>query len=320
MSEIIKKAAAVLLAVSIAVCAVFAYFHDKKRMQAYEQAHDKFMSMASGYKAEQSELRRELEELKKEIDYYGDETNIMVGFAVTSKSDIAYIREKTEKYKFAPTIVLDGTLDFAEMTALLETAEKEWEIMLSAPSLTGYTGTVLASAKAQLEAEGRKVCNVVFSRMTSISTRGEVILSEAGFAGCSVYHDSPVSGQTESGLVYFDFSRIASANVEMEVRLSACYGKAASMIYVFDMESVRAGYVSDGKVEDYLQTLALYAEKENCAFATVTETAAALSGINELKAELNASREQQMVSVEARIKELYKIIMQIHNECFAGVF
>ncbi len=319
MGEIIRKTAAVLLAVAVAVCAVFAYRYDKKRMQKYEQAHDEFMGRAEGYKAEQSELRRELEELKKEIDYYGDKTSIMVGFAVTSESDIVYIREKAEKYKFTPTIVLDCTMEFGKMTALLETADKEWEIMLSAPSLTGYIGTLLASAKAQLTASGRKVSNVVFSRVTSISTRGEVILSEAGFAGCSVYHDSPVSGQTESGLVYFDFSRIASANVELEARLSSCYGKAASMIYVFDMESVRAGYVPESKMESYLQTLASYAEKDNCAFATVTETAGALSGINKLKEELNASCENQIVAVEARIKELYKIIMQIHNECFAGI-
>ncbi len=265
---------------------------------------------------ERNELRNQLSKLEKEVVYYGESTKIMVGFAVTSTSDISYIREKSEIYQFSPILILDCTMTVSNMMTIIETADTDWEIMLYAPSITDETGIVFETVKKQLETNGRKVGSVVFSRIKSISEKEIALLQTVGFDGYTVYHDSPVSGQSTTGLVYFDFSRITSGEMSVEDRLSPCYSKKASMLYIFDMESIRLGDISEEKVTAFMGTLAEYSKKEGCSFATLSETVIELSKINQVKFEIETFRLEEIESIKNRMSELDDLISQIYRECF----
>ncbi len=317
MSDRALRVLTVFLAAVFVVFIGGVYVWESNSEADYKNAHKEYREKTEGYELERDELMNELNELEKEFIYCGDSTNIMVGFAVTSAADIEFIRAKSEMYGFSPTIVVDGTMNVSHILPLVETADADWEIMLYSPSLTGSTGSMLGAVKTQLEMLGRKVSSTVFLRIQGITPADSLMIKSSGFSGYTLYNDAPMSGQSEDGNVYFDFSRIATGAITIEDRLSLCLAQNASMIYVFEMDSIRSGIISEEQFAAYMAKLIEYSEKENCSFATVTETAAKLSLINQKKAELTAARDAQIKAVEKRVEELNGLIADIYDDCFA---
>lgn len=317
MSERGIKILCVVLAAVLVVLLVGVYISDEEKKQEFNAAYEEYEKKTEKYKTEAEALAQELSALKEEYIFYGDDTKLMIGFAVADTGDIPYIRQKANKYGFSPVIVLDCTMDSSKATAIIEAADKKWEIMLYLPSFADDSVEKLSTAKSALEKAGRKDCGVAFCRIESIAEKELEMLESAGFLGYTVYNSSPLSGQSENGMIYFDFSRITSAAMSVTDRLSLCYVKSASMMYIFDMASIESGAVNEEAVAVFMQSLADYAQKEKCGFATVSETVSALSQINAKKAEEAAFRAERIKEIETRIEQLDAIIMEISAECFA---
>ncbi len=314
--QIVKKILSLVLAVVFVAFIVGVSLWETDKDNAYKNAQSEYQGRTKGYQTARESLQEELAELKKEPVYYGDNANIMVGFAVSNASDIDYIRKKAELYDFAPVLIVDSTQTAESIMSMIETADEEWEIMLFSQLLSSSTGDKLAAVRDELEANGKNVCNAVFTRIQGISNSDIAMLQSAGFNGFTLYHDQPISGQDENGSVFFDFSRITSGNKYINSRMSACLDQRSSMIYFFDMSSIRSGSISDEQLDKYLTTISEYAEKDGCSYATVAETLEMLLSINQVKADIMASRTDQIAALEARIAVLDQIISDIYIDCF----
>ncbi len=319
MNERILKIASFVLAVLLLAFMGVEYYKEEKQQKETEEARYEYDQRTLSYRVEQRELTKELEELEKEVVYYGDNTNIMVGFAVNDKNDIDFIRTKAELYQFAPIIVIDCEMELSKITEMVKAAAKEWEIMLYSSFLSENDISALITVKSHIESNGKSVADVVFSRIKHISDEDADELKNAGFNGYTIYNDSPMSGQNVNGLVYFDFSRITSNDATVNDRLSSCYSNKASMIFVFDMKSVQSGYVSDVNLASIMDTLSMYTKKDNCCFSTIAETVEGLSNINQIKSDIKASHFPRIESINKRLSELDEIIEEIYNECFSDI-
>ncbi len=295
------------------------YFFEGQKKQEHSAAYKEYESRTAELRAEQNELRLKLTSLKKDVAYYGEKAKIAVGFTVTDENDISYIKKQAEIYGFSPVIVLDCTMDSSRIAELLYTADMSWETMLYIPFFDNGTSARLISAKASLESLGRKDCGIAFYRTKNISADEIAELRKAGFIGYTFYHDSPVSGQGEDGTIYLDFSYITGDNIIIEDRLSKCYSKNASMMYIFDMNSIRVGNVAEENADAFMRILAEYSNKESCSFSTVSEAATDLLTVNQKKAELEILRDEQADAFEKRIDELERMISEIYNECLADI-
>ncbi len=281
-----------------------------------QELHLEYQEKTADYQTERQNLRQQLDKLDENSPYCGDETYLMVGFIITLDEDVEYVREKLEEYPFKPILIVDGSSEIAAIKKLVRKADKDWEILFYAPSLAYDAVLSYSLKKAELERNGRTVSDAVFSRVQSVSEKEVSVLKDAGFSGYTIYHDNPLSGQTPEGMVYFDFSRLASGEIILNDRLSKCYAQKASMLYAFDVESIRNGNLHEDKVLAYLETLTSYTKKENCSFSSVSHVMETLSLLNQKKAELDALRAAQREEILKRINELDDIIGEIHSEYF----
>ncbi len=316
MTDRTSRVLSIILAFVFVALIAGVYVWESKGQSAFRQSHEEYLEKTADYQKEREELVVELTELEKDVVYCGDSTKLMVGFFVSSASDIDIIREKAQQHGISPIIIVDGTMSYFNIDMLIESADPSWEIMLYSPSLTSTTGGSFALNKAQLETDGRRVSNVAFLRIQGISSADIAMLKGVGFTGYTVYHDIPLSGQSDDGSVYFDFSRITTGSVNISDRLIACRTNNASMIYAFEMSSVRAGTISSLQLDNYLETVIEAARQEGTSFATTAETVTSLSRVNQVKVQLEVSRARETADVRARIKELDGLIADIYDECF----
>ncbi len=317
MAEKSIKVVCILLAVVLVAAMAVLCLHEADKAREYRRITAEYESRTEEYQSQISELRRELEFLEDDVLYCGESARFMIGFEVSDPEDVLYIKALAEKYPISPILVLDCTFETARISELVSGADEKWETMFMVSSLDDSAMENIKTIRSQIELIDANDCGVAFYRSQSISDKHASALKAAGFYGYTVYHDEPISSQEKDGMVYFDFSRIASTDVYIEKRTEACIDKNASIIYIFDMEAIRRGDLPEENVGDYLTTLAEYTKKENCTFSTVSEVIDDLSRANWIKADIEAARAKEIVSIKKHISELEDIISDIYDECFS---
>ncbi len=309
-----------ILILIVAIIGTCFYGHQKYLdTQKQRAAWQEYMDKSRPYRDEVSRLQRELMSLNQPIANEKQKMNIMIGFAASEVSDISYIQEKAAQYLFEPILVLDVTMDIAQITELLQKADPQWEIMLYPPDLSEEACEKLEMVKSHLESMQRQDCGIVFYRAETISQKNMNLLKEQNFIGYTLFHDSPLAGQNENGLIYFDYSRLSGGNTSLEIRLSSCYTKKSSMIYVFDMPSIQLGNLAEKHVNAYLDIISEYSMKENSRFVSVAEVIREILENEQKKTESEAILEEEKIILQNKIDELQETIRQIYTECYRDI-
>ncbi len=311
--EKIGKGILILLAIVVAGLLLRLYAFENVRQSTESAGLEAAVEKARPYETERQQLQRELSDIGKAAEYtqpYGD---FMVGFLVSDVSDLAYIEEKAEAYDFTPVIVLDCTVDWSTNSAIVKAADGDWELMLYAAEFSREVNEDVVWVKEYLEDHNKNLVNVFLLRKNYDIDRNIEMLRKDGFAGYTLYHDTPSSGQMEDGLIYFDYSYIREDNAAIADRLSLCYSQRASSLIMLDMESIRTEMLSEKGVDEILHQAQTLLEEDGHSFATVAQVTHALSQINQTVAEMQSGYTERVAQIQARIQEIENIIRQIYD-------
>ncbi|MCD8161575.1 MAG: hypothetical protein LUE61_10530 [Clostridiales bacterium] len=304
-----------MLSIALAVGLVYLFYTDQQEADAQETQLQALQNEASVYEREQRELKSQLEELEENVSYSSETAALMVGFVVTDVSDLSYMETVADTYDFPPVLILDCTLEQSVLEDILDTADDAWEVMLYTPTFSETVNESVLSALSWLETIGREHTGVFLLRSDYTTDSNIQLLKDDGFAGYTSYHSStPIAGQAEDGTVYFDYPYLTSSGTSVASRIAAMYKNKTSMLIAFDMESINSGSMKESYVTDLMDTMQSYVEQEDCVFSTVADVVTELSEINSTEAANQASYEEQMAEIQARIDELEEIINGIYAQ------
>jgi len=308
--NIVYVVACLLLAGAMALMV----YRDRQEKNAYTSAVRELQAEVKPYEKELEALESELDSLEAEGSVSSDAAAIMAGFTVTGVEDLSYIREQAEAYNFSPVLVIDCTMDLSLIGEILEAAEEAWEIMLYAPEFTEEMNVDVLSVLSYLESLEREHSGIFFLRSDFSSSSNIQLLLNDGFIGYTLYNGkSPEAGLTEDGTVYFDYSYLSSTGVSASDRLAALYTNRSSMIFVFDMESIHSGTLTEADVTSLFDTLQEYAAYDDCSFSTVADVVEDIIEIGEKEAARQTAYEERAAKIQERVDELTEIISDIYD-------
>ncbi len=300
--------------IAIFICVMgFFIYSDQKEQQTITKAWKEAESRAQPYHHEIRDLVLQLDELRAELVYEPENAPALVGFMVSDASDLPYMKALQEQYGFSPVIVLDCTADMTSMPSLSDLAATGWEIMLYAPSYSRDVHESVLETRAALQAIDVEDTGVFFLRKGYTTEANVKLLMESGFFGYTVFNDSPASGQTAIGHIFFDYA-VLQSDTSIESRLDAACSAKATMIYTLDMESVREGTIPQEKITEIFDVIKQRVNEGKCSFQTVKQATNSLLSINQIKDDLNAQYEREAAIIRARIDELEDTIRDIYRE------
>ncbi len=311
-----EKRGLVIIIVSISLAVLLAlgligvyYFEKEKNSQRFDE-WAAYEAETADIQAQIRDLKDEIGELNKPIAYFGDTANLIIGFTANDVQDITQIREFCLPYSITPVIIIDVDSELEDIESIVKAADKNWEIMLQIPDMSENSMSRTASVRRALEASNRSDCRIVFYRKGAVynDSINTDVLKSAGFYGFIVYEESPTSGQTEDGLVYLNYYYTANDHNVIDVRLSQCYSNKASMVFAFDMLSLRQGLLSADKISDMLNKLSDCAAQENASLSTVGDAVSDMTEVNAKIAEIEAERDKVIALKQAEIDRLKQIV------------
>lgn len=308
------KIICIVLSVILAAALAALLYADYQKSKATEARLSEIAERARPYESEIRDLEKELSDLKEGQHYSSEEAEFMVGFIVSEKSDMAYISEISKEYPINPVVVIDCTADISSIAECLDEADAKWEIMLYAPSYSAGINDKVAEVRKHLFNLSKRDTGIFLLRRYNDTETNIALLKQNGFIGYTAYHESPSFGQSENGMVYFDYSLITTDSIDIAARLSACRQKKASMMVVFDISALHTGDLSESTVTRISDELEYYANQENSRFSTVTEVVAELSDINRIEAEMVAKNESRISELNEQIERLNDQINAIWAE------
>ncbi len=314
----INKIVSLLLIVTLLSFLIVVYLWERQDGQRQDQMQQEYVEKSRLYQSEMGKLQEELLELDVAEAYYGESAHIMVSFSVKGAADITFVRAQAARLEFDPILVIDIAMEPEVLAEVLDVADPTWELMLRSITPDAEDAEKIDTLRAVAESRGRSFSDVAVYRLEQLNQQERELVQGFGFTGVTVYHDSPISGQTEDGMVYFDFSSVARDDIALESRLSQCCEKEASMIYIFDMESMRVGRMNEQQVVRYLDQIFRYVAGGKCSIASVEETVSMLSENNQITAIREMMVEEQREIIRRRIKELEEILQNIYYECFTN--
>ncbi|MCD8153912.1 MAG: hypothetical protein LUF78_04370 [Clostridiales bacterium] len=310
----IRNTVGIVLTIVLAGVLLLMIYTEKKIEGEKETAYQTLLAEVEPYEDELREKKILLSNLKSDVSYSSEESEILVGFVATDESDLAYMEEKADIYGFSPVLVLNCTMEESTIEDMIDTADDSWEIMLYTPTFSEEVNESVLSVISYLDSIDRAYADVFFLRSDYDSDTNLRLIKKDGFIGYTSYHsEAPGIGQEEDGTVYFDYSYLTSSGTSVTSRISAMYNGRASMIFALDMKSINSGSLTEEYVTSVLDTLQSYTENDDCSFSTITSVVEKLSDINSIEASNQESYEKQVVELEERIEELEEIIDELYD-------
>ncbi len=315
LSERIIKWISLILSLVLACFLGYKLYETRQENSRQAELAEMREQEALPYRVELEQAKKELRELSRK-SYVSAEAELMVGFVIVDPSDLDYIKEKADKYRFSPILIFDCAGNIEALADIVAAAEPSWEIMLYTSSASGNIAEKIEKSRAALASHGREDCGLFFLRRDFFNDKISAELTGQGMKGYTVYHDEPQSGQESSGNVYFDYSYIRNPEVDISRRLLGCYNSKASMLFALDMSAIRAGTIPEAVISRILSTLDGYVGKNDCRFATAGEVKSELSDILRVEAEYAQTAEEESKRLSRRIAELEAILGEIYGEIY----
>ncbi|MCD7847982.1 MAG: hypothetical protein LUG49_08170 [Oscillospiraceae bacterium] len=304
---------ALLSVIVLVVFCVLAYNYkskssdDKSRLEAA-------VAEAKVYEDEVTALKRSITAAADDLADKSETARFVIGYVISSDDDITHAEEQGAEYGFEPVLVLDCVDSLVELEALAYSASNTGhEIMLTASVFTSETNETVQSLISYMSANGIEYSDIFLLRSDYYSDASLEMIIADGFAGYTVYNTTPTAGLTSDGYVTFDYSYLTVDSTSY-TRFSSSYSNMASMMIAVDMDSVRAGTLTEGFITTLLSTLSIYAENDNCEFSSIADVENALLTANETAEQRQAEYEAYVAECEERIAELEEIIAEIYAQ------
>ncbi len=314
--DILIKLLVVVLVIALVAFAVSTIRTEQQLAAERSAAWNQLERDTDVHKQQIQQLKLDLASAEVAATYVSDHASIMVGFLVSDASDFTYMQKKAEQFGFTPVLVVDCTMGASPIGTLLRTAPAHWEIMLYAPLFSAEINQTVLSVRSYLLESGRKDTGIFFLRKGYDTQKNLELLLQDGFVGYTSFHNSPTSGQNWDGSICFDYSNIKSDNTSVTERLSLCYTNKASMIYTLSMSSIRSQDLSDQRVDEILEEIQSYTDRDDCSFATVAEVYQELNSINYINGQEYVLYKAEAARLEQRIQELEQTVDQMYADFY----
>ncbi|MCD7822998.1 MAG: hypothetical protein LUG86_03115 [Oscillospiraceae bacterium] len=304
---------ALLSVIVLVVFFVMAYNY-KSRTSEQKSRLEAAVAEAKQYEDEVTELKRSITSATDALSDKSDTARFVVGYVVSSEEDIATAEAQAAEYGFEPLIVLDCIDDLTVLEGLaLVASDAGHEIMLTASVFTVEANETVKSLLSYMSENGIDCADIFLLRSDySSSSNVELVISD-GFSGYTIYNSTPTSGITDDGYITFDYSFLTVDSTSL-TRFSSSYSNLASMVVAIELDSVRAGTLTDSFISKLLTTLAAYSKNDDCEFTSIAGVAESLLEENESAEERLLEYEAYVAECEARIDELEEIIAEIYSQ------
>ena len=299
---------AVILAAALGVMIVRHVQAERKR----EAALAAMLEQAEPVKRELDQLRRELSERERASKEDTRSACLMTGYRIERRSDIELAVRHAEQFDFTPVFVIDTTLEnWRELLDALR--DVPGEIVLSASPCTAGNVEAAEIREALSESErASKDSGFFLLRNTDDTPENLALIAGAGYTGCLRHSEAGENTVLDSGLVTLSYSQIKSGDFSVKKRLDSAIDSAHALLFVFDMEAVRDGALTEADIADALSLIVAARSEHDLAAVTLTEACERVrtwteKSIMSRKAfEAYAAEQQQKIdALEAQLDAIY---------------
>ena len=269
-----------------------------------EAAVAEMLEQAEPIEREIEQLRRELAERERNVADVDTNAYLAVGYQITQRSDVELALRHAEQFGFTPVFVLDPTLDSWRdlLDALQDTA---CEVVVSVSPCTAE-GAAALELRSALEAgdDSVKDTGCFLLRMPDDSPENLNVVADAGYTGCIRHADAGENTVLESGLVTLSYSQIKSGEFSVENRLQKAADAAQTLLFVFDMDAVREGALTEADITHALELITAAWTESGVGPGTVTGAETSVRARAETSAVTGASFEEYTAETRERIAQL----------------
>ena len=300
--------ATVILAAVLVVLLVRNHLETQRR----DAALLTMLDQARPIERELDRAKRELAERERALNDNEKSACLMVGYQIVQRSDIDFANHQAKHYGFTPVFVLDPTLENVRelLDALRETP---CEIVFSASPCTPETSNAAELRELLAEPERAAVDTGCFLlRSTDDSAETLALVASSGYTGCIRHADTGENTVLETGVITLSYSQIKSGAFSVKNRLDKALAAGQALLFVFDMESMRAGTLTGTDAENALTEISAAWTEQGLTPGTVVGALEEVRVYSETKAMTRAEFEayddeqrEKIAALEAELDAVY---------------
>ena len=293
----------VLLAAALAVL----FLHYRSSASASARQIQALQEQARPYEVELDRLMREVDTRKREIATPTEPGMAVIGYTVSSASDLALIATQSEQYGFQPVIFLP--VDSAELEAITAVMYgADYEIALTYDNWDGATVQRAQELRKTLESNRLHDVGAFLLRSGEDTPENRQALQEAGFRYLVVYGDR-LDNQFRNDVSYLNYSYISRESYTPDNRLSALVSSEQAMCFVFSMQRVG----ESGVVAATLDRIRQVVDQGQVEWEMLTTAAEKAQGYIEQREQEEKAYDREEAEIARRIDELQRTIDEIYS-------
>ena len=292
----------------------FLVVESKRETEEKKALEAKLENKTIPYMKEISDIQNDIVAKKKEMEEQEEGSLVSLAFVVSSKNEAEKVKKLTENMKMPISIVLNDTMDtetVREVFYLLDA--KRYDYILTGNSLLENGWGNIDQTQALLSKLGYQKQPGFLLLNKEEEEQNLAALNDRGYTTLLRYRKEVDSGKTEWNQYFFPYSIIKESGVT-ETRLSKIRKTSANMFFVYHMGAVSEGMMKESELEEEIELLQTYEEKEEIRLTGLYEIQEAFQKQSIKKSDLQQAFEKYEAEQNQKIAELERAIDEIYAE------
>lgn len=292
----------------------FLVVESKRETEEKKALEAKLENKTIPYMKEISDIQNDIVAKKKEMEEQEEGSLVSLAFVVSSKNEAEKVKKLTENMKMPISIVLNDTMDtetVREVFYLLDA--KRYDYILTGNSLLENGWGNIDQTQVLLSKLGYQKQPGFLLLNKEEEEQNLAALNDRGYTTLLRYRKEVDSGKTEWNQYFFPYSIIKESGVT-ETRLSKIRKTSANMFFVYHMGAVSEGMMRESELEEEIELLQTYEEKEEIRLTGLYEIQEAFQKQSIKKSDLQQAFEKYEAEQNQKIAELERAIDEIYAE------
>ena len=292
----------------------FLVVESKRETEEKKALEAKLENKTIPYMKEISDIQNDIVAKKKEMEEQEEGSLVSLAFVVSSKNEAEKVKKLTENMKMPISIVLNDTMDtetVREVFYLLDA--KRYDYILTGKSLLENGWGNIDQTQVLLSKLGYQKQPGFLLLNKEEEEQNLAALNDRGYTTLLRYRKEVDSGKTEWNQYFFPYSIIKESGVT-ETRLSKIRKTSANMFFVYHMGAVSEGMMKESELEEEIELLQTYEEKEEIRLTGLYEIQEAFQKQSIKKSDLQQAFEKYEAEQNQKIAELERAIDEIYAE------
>lgn len=290
----------------------FLVVDSKRETKAKKALEAELENKTIPYMKEISDIQNDIAIKKKEMEEQEEGSLVSLAFVVSSKNEAEKVKKLTENMKMPISIVLNDMMDtetVREVSDVLDT--KRYDYILTGNSLIENGWGKVDQTQDLLSKLGYQKQPGFLLLNKEEEEQNLKSLNDRGYTTLLRYRKEVDSGKTEWNQYFFPYSIIKESGVT-ETRLSKIRKTSTNMFFIYHMGAVSEGMMKESELEEEIELLQIYEEKEEIRLTGLYEIQEAFqkqsvkkSDLQQEFAKYEAEQNQKIAELERAIDEIY---------------